>query len=80
MSETRELPSLPEPKTIIQIAPPHRWGGCLAIIQRVKPWGVQAFVSIPHSDRSPTRIYGRFNWDQFEPLFVAAPYEPGDGE
>jgi hypothetical protein len=68
--------ALPEPRQIIQIAPPHRWAGCLATIQRVGDWGVTAFIALPHGDgQPPSPVYVRLKWEDFEPLFVIAPFK-----
>lgn len=54
---------------IIQIAPPHKWGGCLAVVDEVKSFGCQAFVTIPHNNGTPVgRAYIRLNWSDFEPI------------
>lgn len=56
-----------EKMEIVQIAPPHKWGGCLAVVSEVKSFGVQCYVSIPHNDgQNPGQAYIRINWDEFE--------------
>ncbi len=52
---------------IIQIAPPHKWGGCFAVVDEVKPWGCQAYVSVPANDGSPPgRAFIRLDASEFE--------------
>lgn len=62
---------------VIQIAPPHKWGGCLAIVDEVKSWGVQAYVPIPNNDGTPPgNAYIRLNNGDFESLGVKAIFAP----
>lgn len=62
---------------VIQIAPPHKWGGCLAIVDEVKSFGCQAYVSIPHNDgQPPGQAFTRLNWEDFEPLGVNPVFVP----
>ncbi len=52
---------------IIQIAPQHKWGGCLAVVSEVKSFGCQAYVSIPSNDgKPPGQAYIRLSWYDFE--------------
>ena len=56
-----------EVNEIIQIAPPHKWGGCLAVVSEMKSFGVQCYVSIPHNDGTPpSDAYIRITWEEFE--------------
>jgi hypothetical protein len=60
---------------IIQLNPGPWFGGCLAMVTEVKPWGVQCFVAIPQDRevgpscafyRATTGSYvkvGRARWD-----------------
>ena len=53
---------------VIQIAPPHKWVGCFAVVEESKPWGVQAGVPVPDG-----RIaYIRLVWGEFEVIGDAA--------
>ena len=47
---------------VIQIAPTHKWGGCLAVVDEQKQWGVQAGVPIPEKGIA----YIRLVWGDFE--------------
>ena len=53
---------------VIQITPKDKWGGCLAIVDDVKSWGVQCFIQIPFQGRA----YYRVAWDAFEVIGEAA--------
>lgn len=62
------LPSVVEVDSIIQIVPPHKWGGCLAVVDEVKSFGCQAYVSIPWQDAMGHGVqdaYIRLNTDDF---------------
>lgn len=59
---------------VIQIAPPHKWGGCLAVVGECKSWGVQAGVQIPEKGIA----YIRLEWGEFEVIGDAA-YVEGEG-
>jgi hypothetical protein len=61
---------------VIQIAPPHKWGGCLAVVDEVKGFGCQAYVTIPANDGTTGPAYIRLNWDEFEALGVKAAFHP----
>lgn len=62
---------------VIQIAPPHRWGGCLAVVSETKSFGCQAYVSIPHNDGSaPGQAFIRLNSEEFESLGAKAIFAP----
>jgi hypothetical protein len=66
-----------EENEIIQIAPPHKWGGCLAVVSEKKSFGVQCYVSIPHNDGTPPAdAYIRINWDEFERVGARAIFIP----
>jgi len=67
-----------KPHDVIQIKPPHRWGGCFATVSIVRTWGVQAFVAIPNSVEPPGRAFIRLAWSEFEPLGVVAPFVLGE--
>lgn len=60
----------PEKNDIIQIIPSHKWGGCLAVVDEVYSWGVQAFVSAPISNvdkgQMVEQYYIRLNTEEFE--------------
>jgi len=32
---------------VIQIKLNNKWGGCLAVVDEVRPWGVQCYVKVP---------------------------------
>lgn len=64
---------------IIQIAPPHKWGGCLAVVSEVKSFGCQAYVSIPHNDETPPgHAYIRLSWKDFERVGADVIFAPAD--
>lgn len=68
-----------KPHEIIQIAPSHKWGGCLAVVSEVKAWGCMAYVSMPTNDGNPPgQAYIRLQWDDFERLRVNAIFAPAD--
>lgn len=46
---------------VIQINENHKWQGCLAIVDEVKSWGIQAYVPIPIGGNAFVRLmYGDF--------------------
>jgi hypothetical protein len=47
---------------VIQIVPDHEWGGCLAIVNKAEPWGVEAYVHVPLQGAA----YIRLNRNEFE--------------
>lgn len=52
---------------IVQIVPHHKWGGCLAVVDDVRAWGVVAYVRLPHNDGSPAGdAYTRLAWADFQ--------------
>ena len=57
--------------TVIQIAPPHKWAGCLAIVDEVKDWGVQAYIPMPVGE-TVRNAYVRLSWGEFEDVGTAA--------
>jgi len=66
---------------IIQIAPAHKWGGCLAVVDEIKSFGCQAYVAIPHNDGTPPgRAYIRLNHDDYEPVGAKAIFVPASEE
>lgn len=57
----------PEQHDIIQLIPTHKWGAALAVVDEVRPWGVQAYVLIPHNDGTPPgAAYIRLETGDFE--------------
>jgi hypothetical protein len=60
-----------QPNTVIQIAPPHKWAGCLAIVDEVKSWGVQAYIAIPQGGEV-RNAYVRLKWAELEVIGPAA--------
>lgn len=81
-------PVLPEPGTVVQIAPSHNWAACFGTIIKVGDFGAIVGVAVPHTRRpfaalpeamraslAPTCIEIKLGWDEFEPLFIAAPYD-----
>ncbi len=70
-----------EEHDLIQIAPTHRWGGCIAVVDEPKSFGCQAYVSIPSNDGEPPgRAYVRLSKGQYEPLGVKAIFAPAESE
>lgn len=73
----------PEAGEVIQIVPfpTHRWGGCLAVVDEDKGWGVMAYVPIPANDGMPPgKAYIRLADADFERLGVKLKrQESGDG-
>ena len=57
---------LPEPGDIIQIVPAHHWARALAVVDEVKPWGVVAYVIVPHNDGTGGAAYIRLRSVDFE--------------
>jgi hypothetical protein len=54
---------------VVQIVPHHKWGGCLAVVDDVRAWGVIAAVRLPHNDGSPAGdAYTRLAWADFQPV------------
>jgi hypothetical protein len=51
---------------IVQIVPGHKWDRCIAVVESVKPWGVQAYVRSPIAGE-PTvgEYYIRLEWAEF---------------
>ena len=73
MAESREV----QANEIIQIAPPHKWGGCLAVVAELKSFGCQCYVSIPHNDgKQPEQAFIRLKWDEFERVGANAIFIP----
>lgn len=58
------------PGDIIQITDEkHSWYPCLLIVDEVKSWGVQAYISVPQSNDgtvAPGAAFNRLNWADFE--------------
>lgn len=54
------------PGDVVQVDPGHdQWfGGCLLVVEEIKPWGVQGYVSVP-SPGGPGRAYYRCPNGQF---------------
>lgn len=68
-----------EKNTIIQIRPGHKWCGCFAVVDEVKSFGCQAYVTIPSNDgKLPGRAYIRLNTEDFESLEMQAPFVPAE--
>lgn len=66
---------------IIQIAPPHKWGGCLAVVDEVKSFGCQAYVSIPSNDGSaPMRAYIRLNGAEYWEIGAQVAFMPAEDQ
>ena len=59
---------------IIQITDEsNKWYPCLLVISEVKPWGVQAYITIPSNDgKQPQNAYYRIENGKFEKIGVAA--------
>ena len=53
---------------VIQICIGHKWGGCLAVVSKVKSWGVVAYVASPMSGDRTGLAFIRLSWEEFEPL------------
>ena len=53
---------------IIQITDENdKWYPCLLIVDEIKPWGVQAYISIPRNDGEPCgSAYYRIKSGKFE--------------
>ena len=69
-----------EKNEIIQIAPPHKWGGCLAVVAEPKSSGCLAYVSMPANDGEPPgQAYIRLNRAEYVRLDVKAIYVPEEG-
>lgn len=65
------------PGEIVQILGHHKWAFCLAVVDEVRSWGVQAYVRIPHNDGTePGNAFIRLDSADFEPLGVVAPWRP----
>lgn len=60
---------------IIQITDAtHPWYPCLLIVDEVKAWGVQAYVTIPESNdgsKAPSLAHNRIKDGQFEKVGTA---------
>jgi len=55
--------------SVIQIAPPHKLAGCVALISKVKTWGVVALIALPDEAKCPiVGAYIRLKRDEFEPI------------
>lgn len=54
------------------------WGGCLMIVQEVKPWGVQCYMRLPFQGELRT-TYLRLNHSEYYLIGEAALVE-GDEE
>lgn len=61
---------------IIQIIPSHRWGGCIAVVDDVRSWGCQCYVTVPPNGPEDVSApaYIRLNWGEFEPLGTKAKF------
>ena len=66
-----------EENDIIQIVPPHKWGGCIAVVSEQKSFGCQAYVSIPSNDGEPPgQAYIRLKHEDFERIGAKAIFSP----
>jgi hypothetical protein len=62
---------------IVQIVPTHKWGGCLAVVELVRAWGCQAYVTFPSNDGEAIgTAYIRLAWTEFERIGAAVIFEP----
>jgi hypothetical protein len=58
-------------RDIIQLVPPSKWAGCLAVVCEVREWGVVAYVPLPGPCDGVVmmvdekRAYTRLDWDDF---------------
>lgn len=50
---------------IVQVRPEHRWAHCLAVIDEVKSWGVQAYVTM-YTPHGTGPAYVRLKYDDFD--------------
>lgn len=63
-----------KPGDIVQIDPQSQLGdkdgffaACYVIVEEVKGFGIQGYVLVPSKrGQNPDRVYGRFNWEDFE--------------
>lgn len=62
--QKREL----EKGDVVQLDPTYgMFGGCLAIVDDPKPWGMQGYVLIPlKREEQPARAYIRAVWEKME--------------
>lgn len=64
-----------KPGAIVQIGPDHKWAFCLAVVDEVKPCGVQVYIRIPDND-APGDAYIRLSRDDFEAVGASAIWGP----
>jgi hypothetical protein len=51
----------------------NRWYACLLVVDEVKPWGVQAYITIPTNDDEPNgNAFYRIENGKFEKVGKAA--------
>lgn len=45
----------------------HHWFPCIIIVEKIKSWGCQGYITIPNNDRDETNgsAYIRLNRDQY---------------
>lgn len=92
LSRTSYVPSGPQlqPNDIVQVRPESQLGdkdgffaGCLVVVEEVKQWGVQGYVSVPgERGTMPGRAYTRLPWGTFEFIGHSSlrVQEPVDGD
>src|SRR5450759_1097558 len=61
-----------EKDDIIQIAPTHKWGGCLAVVDEPKSFGCLCHVKMPRNDGSVSRAYIRLDTTDYEEIGAKA--------
>jgi len=65
---------------VIQIDKEHRWRGCIAIVDEVKPWGVQAYCTVPHGyDGGTGCAFIRLAWGEFHRTGGLVPNDAAHG-
>ena len=56
---------------VVLITSPHKWAGCLAVIQETRSWGANVCVVVPRiDDRPPDKMLTRLNTGEFRALGV----------
>jgi hypothetical protein len=65
---------------IIQIAPPHKWGGCVVVVDAITPTGCRAYALLPKNDGSrPAPAFVDLNAGEWTRVFGTLVYQPTDG-
>lgn len=70
-----------ERNDIIQLVPTREWGGCLAVVDDRRSWGVECRVLVPHEQGKTARVFLRVPWEDFETVgakVVFAPTRPDE--